>query len=257
MEQVTPAERQESNKKTNNDWLFSRRLGSFVLSSLIRLFMRTYRITVLPAVLNPSKDLNQGKAPPLHFLSSWHEHIWTFVGVHRGIPYRALASRSGGGRFIGEVCKNLGYSVVYGSSTKNGRDKGGARAVMRLLRSVKEQFCVSITVDGSVGPRRQAKPGVIELSKRTGVPIVAFSYWCSKSWRLPTWDKMEIPKPFSRVVVRYSDPLYVPKDVKDESQIDEYTKRLTELMHENELKAQRFGLESLGQHDEQSALKRF
>ncbi|MDD9951948.1 MAG: lysophospholipid acyltransferase family protein [Zetaproteobacteria bacterium] len=218
-------------------------LGGVFIAWIIRLCMCTYRLVVLAEEINPYLDLNEGSQPPQHFLSSWHENIWVFVGVNEGLPYRALASKAGGGRFIGQVCRTLGYTMVFGSSTRRGKDKGGARAMIALRRCLQQGHSIAITVDGSVGPRRQAKPGIIELSRRSGTPIVPFSVWCSRSWRLPTWDKLQIPKPFAKVVVRYGKPLKVPSDSVSDRDTQVWIQKLNQCMQDNEAIARSVGLQ--------------
>lgn len=79
-------------------------------------------------------------------------------------------------------------------------------------REIEQGHAVAFTVDGPRGPRYVAKPGPVQLSRLTGVPIVAFHLAVKNFWTLRSWDLMMIPKPFSRVVLYCSRPLIVPGD---------------------------------------------
>jgi lysophospholipid acyltransferase (LPLAT)-like uncharacterized protein len=75
---------------------------------------------------------------------------------------------------------------------------------------------MAFTVDGPRGPRREAKMGPVLLAKKTGDPMMPFSVQARRFWRLGSWDRMQIPRPFSRVAVIIALPIYVPADADDE-----------------------------------------
>src|SRR5690606_11933098 len=75
---------------------------------------------------------------------------------------------------------------------------------------------VVLLPDGSKGPVYEAKAGVVALARLTGAPIVPMSYWADRFWRLGSWDRMIVPKPFARVAVAVGEPIWVPRDLTDE-----------------------------------------
>lgn len=138
----------------------------------------------------------------------WHEHLVAASLGQLGEPRLSpIASRSGAGRIIGKVFSKLGFEMVYGSQNRDGRDKGGKQARDQLIRNAKQGISPALTVDGSIGPRRFCKPGAIDLSRQTGAQIVPVAAICSSFWTLNTWDRMQIPKPFSRIIVIFGEAL--------------------------------------------------
>jgi len=75
---------------------------------------------------------------------------------------------------------------------------------------------VAFTIDGPRGPRFVAKPGPVLLARMSGTPIICFYLACERAWILPSWDKMMIPKPFSRVHLRWAELIWVPSETGDE-----------------------------------------
>ena len=69
-----------------------------------------------------------------------------------------------------------------------------------------------ITLDGPRGPRRVAKPGAVILAGRTKSPMIPLVLAASTSWRMSSWDRLVIPKPFARIVCAYGDPIQPPLD---------------------------------------------
>lgn len=150
-------------------------------------------------------------------ISVWHEQVILIVLTQKGIPFRPMISRSSHGRYIGYICSKFGYFPLYGSENRDGKDKGGASALFGALKALKKGKPVALTVDGSTGPRRYAKQGIIELAKKTQSPIVPVACYSNKFWELNTWDRLKIPKPFSKIIVKYGAPISIPKDTEKEA----------------------------------------
>ena len=115
-----------------------------------------------------------------------------------------MVSKSFDGEWIARIVTHLGYRVFRGSSTKD-----GAVALIKMLRDG-ETGHISLTVDGPRGPAEKVKPGALALAARSGLPIVPISYVAKKAWRLKSWDKFILPKPFTTVTVRYGDQIIIP-----------------------------------------------
>ncbi|MFT5919304.1 MAG: lysophospholipid acyltransferase (LPLAT)-like uncharacterized protein [Granulosicoccus sp.] len=102
--------------------------------------------------------------------------------------------------------------LAYGSSGNNGK-----AAMTRVEGKVKAGYSTIVTPDGPRGPLKKLKPGPILLSVNTGVPIVPMTYKCSNVWILNTWDSKILPKPFSRVVITYGQPVNVERQSLEEA----------------------------------------
>ena len=150
----------------------------------------------------------------------WHERLslmpamWTLVRQRSGGRARAhvLVSRHIDGRFIGAVLRRFNADVVHGSTTRKGRDRGGAASVRALLGVLEAGSHVVITPDGPRGPRRIAAQGVAELAALSGAPVLPCAAQTSWRWTLRTWDRMVLPLPFGRGVIVCGEPIEVPAE---------------------------------------------
>jgi lysophospholipid acyltransferase (LPLAT)-like uncharacterized protein len=135
----------------------------------------------------------------------WHAGILPLAWIHRGRGVVVLVSRHRDGQLITRIIERLGFATSRGSSTR-----GGEEGVMDMLRKAKEGRLLAITPDGPRGPAGTLKPGIVYLASRTGLPIVPVASAAGSCWRLRSWDRFRIPRPFTRVVVAYGDPIAVP-----------------------------------------------
>ena len=135
----------------------------------------------------------------------WHRCL--IVATHRfqNRDIAVLTSRSFDGEIISRIIEKFGYRAVRGSSRR-----GALSAVLGARRELEAGRAVAFTVDGPLGPLYQAKPGPILLSRLTGVSVVAFHIAVERAWTLGTWDRMIVPKPFSRAFVHFSAPMLIP-----------------------------------------------
>lgn len=142
----------------------------------------------------------------------WHGRILMVPWLNRRLcrthgarPARVLASRSRDGELVARFVGRFGLDVVRGSSSR-----GGAEALRLLARSIRDGHDVVVVPDGPRGPREMVKAGVVTLARISGAPIVPMALGASAEWRLSSWDEFRIPKPFSRCVLRFGDPIRVP-----------------------------------------------
>ena len=147
------------------------------------------------------------KAGKLPIYVVWHDRIYLGVAYlkDRGIVF--MASQSLDGEYIARFLQRFGFGVIRGSSTR-----GGARGLVEMIRGMKNGLAMGFTVDGPKGPRYEVKPGAAILAKKTGNPILPFLVQPQKFWRLNTWDKLIIPRPFTRALMIFGKPVYVIGD---------------------------------------------
>jgi lysophospholipid acyltransferase (LPLAT)-like uncharacterized protein len=119
--------------------------------------------------------------------------------------FTILVSRSRDGEFVSRILQRFGGHVTRGSSSR-----GGAAALLEIARQVRSGYHAAVTPDGPRGPRYKVQPGIIALAQQTGAAILPVTY--SARWKkvLRSWDGFVVPLPFSRVVVIYGEPIYVP-----------------------------------------------
>lgn len=136
----------------------------------------------------------------------WHgEQQLILPGRPRDKRWMVLSSMSEDGRLQSAILKRLGIDTVAGSSSR-----GGARGLLALTRAVRGGCSVAMAVDGPRGPRHVVKPGLVELARLTGVPIVAVRGVATASWTASrSWDRFELPKPGARIVLNVGAPFQV------------------------------------------------
>ncbi len=143
--------------------------------------------------------------------SFWHACMIPATYVCRDIGVRVMSSNSYDGEYMGRIIRKFGFVAVKGSSTRN-----AVRALLGLRRALQEGWTVAFTLDGPRGPRYKVKPGPVALARSSGVPLSTFHMAVDRAWVLNTWDRLIIPKPFSRVLMRFGKLIPVPSDASDE-----------------------------------------
>jgi lysophospholipid acyltransferase (LPLAT)-like uncharacterized protein len=130
--------------------------------------------------------------------AAWHNRLLLLpFALRRFIPHRqgaALISASRDGAWLAKLVHRFGFSVVRGSSSRK-----GAAAMLQLADVIASGHDVVITPDGPRGPVYRPGGGIILLAQKTGARIVPLNLEYSRSWRLPSWDKFILPRPFARV----------------------------------------------------------
>ena len=153
-------------------------------------------------------------------ISFWHACIIPATYLFRNAGIRVMSSNSYDGEYMGRIIGKFGFVAVKGSSSRN-----AVRALLGLRRALKEGWSVAFTLDGPRGPRYKVKPGPVALARSSGVPLTMFHIAVERAWVLNTWDRLIIPKPFSRVLVRFGKLIPVPADASEED-LERYTAEL-------------------------------
>jgi lysophospholipid acyltransferase (LPLAT)-like uncharacterized protein len=144
-------------------------------------------------------------------MAFWHGRILpaTYYFRRRGIV--VITSENFDGEWIARIIERFGFGTARGSSSR-----GGLKALLQLTRDMTAGKPAGFTVDGPRGPARVAQPGAVWLAKATGNPVLPFHLEARKHWTLNSWDRTQIPKPFSTVSIVVGEPFYVPQDADDE-----------------------------------------
>lgn len=161
-----------------------------------------------------------------YVLALWHNKVVATVLALGFIKKRAgLASPSADGELISVPLEKLGYKMIRGSSGKD-----SVKGLVQLIKAVKEGYTIGTPLDGPKGPRFEAKQGMMYVAQKSGRPMVFMGAAYSKKWVLSkTWDKCQIPKPFSKVICVISEPFYLEKSIPVEDYKEIVEKKLNDI----------------------------
>jgi hypothetical protein len=132
----------------------------------------------------------------------WHGDLLPLLYHHRDEGVSVLISEHRDGELIARVAESLGFRTVRGSTSR-----GATRALVGLSRELMAGHDVAITPDGPRGPARSFAPGALIAAQRARAPVIAVGVSAKSAWRLGTWDRFVIPRPFAKVRIAYSDPV--------------------------------------------------
>ena len=179
-----------------------RALAPPLTAGLIRLLHATARVEIRRQdVLRSIRDRGG------HFIMAfWHSRLLLVRHVHPGGRLAAVISRHGDGELIARTMARFGHAAARGSSTR-----GGSRALREALRLAADGWDLAITPDGPRGPARVVKPGVVELARLTGLPVVPVSVAARPALHLSSWDRFEVALPFARVVHACGEAIECPR----------------------------------------------
>src|SRR5512132_869892 len=140
-----------------------------------------------------------GKQPIFAF---WHGRILPATLFWKNRDIVVITSHNFDGEWIAGIIRRFGYGTARGSSSR-----GGARALVQLRRDLAAGRPGAFTVDGPRGPARVVQPGVVWLAGATGHPILPYHVEASRAWTLKSWDRTQIPRPFSTVAIAIGAPI--------------------------------------------------
>lgn len=144
----------------------------------------------------------------------WHSQlVYSIKSIGYYRPVKALVSPHGDGRIMKRLVNLFGYNTIEGSTNKD-----AASALRTILSDLKLGTNIVITPDGPRGPAKQINSSMTKIAHKYGYKLIAVSCSPQNCFRLNSWDKMMIPKPFSRVEVKYSNPIELSGDtLKDDA----------------------------------------
>ena len=189
-------------------------LGVFVL---VRQLMGTLDYQAL--LYDPAADpASPHFAGPAIFIF-WHEYLAVpfYLRPHCGLSL--LISRHRDAEWLAQAARLMGHGTVRGST-----QRGGDVALRELLRAGRGMN-LAITPDGPRGPRRELASGCIYAASRLQMPLIAFGVGCHRPWRLPTWDRFALAKPYSRCRLVVAPPLVIPPEL-DRAGVEQHRQRV-------------------------------
>lgn len=171
-------------------YYLERKLGAL----LLRLLRKTLKFEVI----------NQETSDRIRCIYMfWHRNLllMTLQRIDQGAA--VMVSSSKDGELIAGPLSELGYIPVRGSSSRK-----GSMAMREMIRMSKT-ISLAITPDGPKGPCYTFHPGLFQIAYLAKIPIVAVAVNANKEWLFNSWDKFRFPKPFAKLTMIYSDPIWV------------------------------------------------
>jgi lysophospholipid acyltransferase (LPLAT)-like uncharacterized protein len=198
-------------------------LISGLLFSVVRIIGMTLRIQIV------NQPPNLGKA----VLCGWHGRSFAFASAYRGRGFWVIISQSRDGEMQARIFRRLGFQIIRGST-----GRGGVRALVEAIRTLKDGGTMAMTPDGPRGPSGVVQPGVVAMAHKSGAALFPVGVSAARRWVVKSWDKFIVPKPFSRCVIVFGEPVFVAKDA-DETAQENARLELQERMHQAEAEAER------------------
>lgn len=209
-----------------------------ILGKLLwKLLAITYRVEY---IITDTDQCSHSNQEPKIF-AFWHGHqifmplyyLKKNKSIFGGKPLTVLISQHRDGRIAAELIHQLGLNSVAGSSSK-----GGARALVSLIKCLRAGNHVAITPDGPKGPIHKVKPGIFKLLEHSEVKVYPLAIAANKFWQFNSWDKMFLPKPFSKVTIAQGEAFHLDCN-ESQSNFEVETKNLEKRINETCLLAER------------------
>lgn len=201
-----------------------------VAGKILAYLIRAVGLTLRYEVEDPTGQKKSATAGVPRIWIFWHNCLFaaplTKTRFSGSAPASALASASRDGAVIESIVSSFGVKTIRGSSSRR-----GVAALIALKKALKAGEHLFVTPDGPRGPVYQLQPGVVKLAQSSGAPIIPVRFEHSSSWRLKSWDKFHIPKPFSKVVIRIGDAIQVPSKL-DENDFEIYRKKVEDTLRQ-------------------------
>lgn len=205
-----------------------RRVRPFLISglaySIARLLGMTLRIRALG--WEKVKSLPQGK-----ILAGWHGKTFVAANFFKGLGLWTIISHSRDGELQSRIFKRFGFNIIRGST-----GRGGARALVESIKVLRKGAMMAFTPDGPRGPSGVVQIGIMAMAQKSGAALIPVGVSARRRWLLGTWDSYLIPKPFSKAIMIFGDPLLVPIDAGAE-QIEELRQSLETAIKRLEIEA--------------------
>ncbi|HKS80175.1 MAG TPA: lysophospholipid acyltransferase family protein [Candidatus Acidoferrales bacterium] len=207
---------------------------------VVRLIGPTLRFEVVG--VHNAANLRDSEEPAIG--AFWHRCIFPAIWIWRGRGIVVMNTVNFDGQWTRRVIERLGFGTAQGSSSR-----GAMEGLMVMAQRLQDGHSVAFTIDGPRGPRFVAKPGAVILARRTGNPVTLFHICLERAFTLKkSWDRFQIPLPFSRAVMFVAPPIRVPTDAGSEVMHEKQKEIQATLERVRDLAESWFGL-SESEHD--------
>lgn len=190
-------------------------LIKFFLAPLAYFLLRLYLLLINIQVINEEAIINYLKTGRKAIAAIWHQRFLGVIGYAKKFSSYSpsiMISKSRDGEWIAQVVKFLGFRPVRGSSSR-----GGKEALTVMVQDLLQNQAAIHAVDGPQGPKGVVKAGLIRLAQLSQAAIFPVYISVERAWITRSWDRFLLPKPFSRILIRWGDPIFVPEKMETEA----------------------------------------
>jgi lysophospholipid acyltransferase (LPLAT)-like uncharacterized protein len=192
--------------------------------------IRSYLYGIRKTILHEEHIIRALEANQKVIIAILHQRMFGVIGYAKRFGRYALGaiiSQSRDGDMIAQVVARLKFHPIRGSSSR-----GGMEALDALVDYLRDNRAAVHAVDGPRGPKGAVKPGIVRIAQRSGAVIYPVYISTNRAWVLKSWDRFLIPKPFSRILIRWGEPFQVPKEL-TEMEFDALRRKIEARMLEN------------------------
>ncbi len=211
-----------------------------IIAQLVYFFMRVLNLTYRYEFIGLERRKRAMDAHPTrtYVYALWHQNLIGAIFSHIGTQFTMVISESKDGELVAVTCEKFGHIPARGSSTR-----GGKKALIEIVKTVKRGVPGALTVDGPKGPAKVVKPGVIEIARLADCAVIPLSPYAKDFWFFKkSWDQFRIPKPFTKIVVVIGEPIYLPEGASREA-FDDIAAQVGDAINQGEIIAkQRLGI---------------
>ncbi len=200
-----------------------RRVLTFILPPILSFILWLLFLSVKKRFHVPKNVPND----PIIF-AFWHGKLLfeplVYKKLRKNVKIKLMISDHFDGEILAKTMFFFGFGTIRGSSSR-----GGIKALRESFRKINEGYDIGITPDGPRGPKESIADGIVAISQKKGLKIVALNYKASSFWQLKSWDQFIIPKPFSQVDLYASEPFSVD-DIPMQKAKDIIRKKINEII---------------------------
>ena len=201
-------------------------IGKSILSPVIATVIKLLSLSIKWKILNEENKLKAFENNEPIIVVFWHERIAVMSKIWpMEKPLAMLQSPHSDGQLIAKAINHLGFQTVWGSTNRNA--VGG---IIGLIKKTKKGISIGITPDGPRGPALECSKGPVAIAKISGLKIIPIAWSTSNFWRLNNWDKSLVPKPFSKGIWVWGEPIKVPNNC-SKGEIERYTEELSKALN--------------------------
>lgn len=186
-------------------WSWKDKILLFIVPRVYVWILRLLSLTIRKKIIGADLAQKFWEQRQKIIIAFWHQRLLMMPFLPHQGKVGMMISQHRDGEFIAQAVKHFAIDSIRGSTTR-----GGISALRGMIRYYNSGGNLAITPDGPKGPKYIVQPGVIELARQTGAPILPVTYSASRKKVFKSWDNFILPLPFSQVIYIWGEPIFVP-----------------------------------------------